>query len=268
LDYESRTSRDRESAREQREREQARRERRSHNRSLLAFGAGIVAFVAGILLPIAGVPLDAQDEDTGQTLATATFPTDAVPFSFVNADIQFDDVLLTDCVRSATVTIPLVLKVDRFGIGGGAVKKEPVPNAAMAPTIALDTEFANLDQHRAFQNATSRKVELLCGGSTSSGTFGSALNFTAAATKTTAADAPVAGPEVLHQQVTLEVVNDGSGTPTRSRSRTAASSASTARCRSCARCSARSAASSTSSTSSPETPTSSRPTSSSASRTR
>lgn len=161
----------------------------------------------------ANLTIDAQDETTTERLATATFETDAAPFSFINADIEVDDVLLTDCVRSATVTIPLALKVDRFGIGGGAVKKEPVPNAPMAPTIALDMEFSNLDQHRAFQDATTRKVALLCAGSTVVSSFNSGLNFTAAATKTTDAGAAVAGPDVLSQQVTLEVVHDGRDTP-------------------------------------------------------
>jgi len=161
----------------------------------------------------ASVTLDARDEVTNQTLATATYATNAVPFNFTNATIEFDDVLLTDCVTSATVTIPLSLKVDRYGIGSGATKKEPVPNAPMAPTIALNMEFSNLNQHTAFNNSTARKVELLCGGSTSSGTYSSALNFTAASTKTTDAGAAVAGPDVLMQQVTLEVVSDGTNAP-------------------------------------------------------
>lgn len=161
----------------------------------------------------ANVTLDAQDEVTSQTLATATYPTGAVPFNFTNATIQFDGTLLTDVVTSATVTIPLPQKVDRFGIGGGAIKKEPVVNAAMAPTIALTMEFANLNQLTAFQNATTRKLQLLCTGSTTSGTFASGLNFTAYATRTTAASPVVAGPDVLNQQVQLEVVNNSTNPP-------------------------------------------------------
>ncbi|HYV17338.1 MAG TPA: phage tail tube protein [Conexibacter sp.] len=159
------------------------------------------------------VALDARDETTAQTLATATYATNAVPFNFTNASIEFDDVVLTDCVTSATITIPLPQKADRFGIGGGAVKKEPVVNAPLAATIALNLEFANLNQQTAFASNANRKLELNCTGSTTSGTYASALNFTAAATKTTDAGPVVAGPDVLMQQVLLEVVNTGSGTP-------------------------------------------------------
>jgi tail tube protein len=161
----------------------------------------------------ASVTVDAQDEVTSQSLATATYPTGAVPFNFTSATIQVDGVLLTDVVTSATVTVPLPQKVDRFAIGGGAIKKEPVANGPAAPTVALNMEFANLNQLTAFQNATTRKVQLLCAGATMSGTFTSALNFTANATRTTAANPVVAGPDVLNQQVLLEVVNNGTNPP-------------------------------------------------------
>lgn len=155
--------------------------------------------------------LDCQDETTAQTLAVATYPTTAKPFNFIAASIQVDGVLLTDIVTSATVTIPLVLKTDRFGLGSGATKQEPIPNGLMNPTIDLAMEFTSLTQHTAFKNATRRKIELDCAGSTTSGTYTSALNMVAASTVTVDATPLVAGPDVLSQTVKCEVVDLGTG---------------------------------------------------------
>lgn len=157
--------------------------------------------------------IDGQDETTSQTLATETLPAGAKAFSFQSASVEFDDVVLTDCVSAATVTIPLALKTDRMCLGNNGLKKEPIPNALMAPTIALTLEFTSLTQHTAFKNATRRKVELNCTGSTSSGTYSSALNFVANSTVATGQGPVVDGPDVLTQDITLEVLNNGTATP-------------------------------------------------------
>lgn len=157
--------------------------------------------------------VDGQDEVTNQSLGSATYAAAAKPLNFINADIEFDDVVLTDCVRSATVAITLPMDTERFCIGSGAVKKEPILNGPVAVEITLDMEFTSLTQHTAFTAATRRKIELLCSGSNTSGTYGSALNFTAASTVTTDATPVVEGPDILTQSVTLEVLDDGSTTP-------------------------------------------------------
>lgn len=157
--------------------------------------------------------IDGQDEDTRQVLGTATYAADAKPFNFIAAEVEFDDVLVADCVQQAVVTIPLALATDRFCIGAGALKKEPIPNALIAPTMALTMEFTSLAQQDAFVRSTRRKVELLCSGSNTSGTYGSALNFTAPSTVTTGEGPVVQGPDILTQEITMEIVDDGSGSP-------------------------------------------------------
>lgn len=157
--------------------------------------------------------VDGQTETTSESLESATYAADAKPFTFQDATIEFDDSVLTDCVRSATVEISLPMDTERFCIGSGATKKEPLLNGPVAVTLTLDMEFTSLTQHTAFINSTRRKVELLCGGQTESGTYASALNFTAASTVATGEGPVVEGPDILTQQVTLEVLDDGSTTP-------------------------------------------------------
>lgn len=161
----------------------------------------------------AEVSIDGMDETTSESLGAATYATSSVPFNFLNADIEFDDVVLTDCVRSATVTVTLPMDTERFCIGNGATKKEPILNGPISVEIGLEAEFASLTQHTAFTAATRRKIELLCTGTTTSGTYASALNFTAASTVTTGEGPVVEGPDVLTQNLTLEVLDNGSDTP-------------------------------------------------------
>lgn len=157
--------------------------------------------------------IDGIDDTTAQALGAATYPTAAKTFTFQSASIEFDDVVITDCVRSAQVEITVPMATDRYCIGAGAIKKEQILNDQIAATITLDMEFSSLTQYAAFTASTRRKVELNCTGQNTSGTYTSALNFTAASTATTAASVEVDGPDVLTQTVTLEVLDNGSATP-------------------------------------------------------
>jgi hypothetical protein len=157
--------------------------------------------------------IDAMDETTAQTLGTATYATGAKTFTFQNATIEFDDVVLTDCVKYASVSVTLPMNTDRYCIGAGTTKKEQILNDQIGAEITLEMEFSSLTQQTAFANSTRRKVELNCVGNTLSGTYSSGLNFTAAATVTTGEGPVVEGPDVLTQTVTLEVVDNGSATP-------------------------------------------------------
>lgn len=157
--------------------------------------------------------IDAQDEDVAQTLGTATYPAAAKVFNFINASGEFDDVLIADCITEATITIPIPMKTDRFCIGGGALKKEPVVNAEMQPTAELAMEFSSMTNYTAFRAARLRKFELNCAGSTTSGTYKSALNFALASTDTIRGNPTISGPDILTQNLTLKVLNDSTNAP-------------------------------------------------------
>lgn len=157
--------------------------------------------------------IDGRDEDVAQSLASATYATASVPFNFLGASLEFDDVVLTDRVRSATIQITLPLDTERYCIGSTALKGEPILNGPISVEITLEAEFTSMTQHTAFTAATRRKVELNCLGTTTSGTYTSALNFTAPATVLTSAGPVVEGPDVLTQSLVLEVVDDNTNTP-------------------------------------------------------
>lgn len=154
--------------------------------------------------------IDGADETTAQTLATATYVTDSTPFNFIGGSIEFDDVVLLDCVQSATITIANPMATDRFCIGAGAIKKAQIQNGLTSVTAELQAEFSSLTQHTAFTAATRRKFELNClGTAIGAGTGVPFLNFTLPSTVTTSSAPVVSGPDIISESLTLEGLDDG-----------------------------------------------------------
>lgn len=156
---------------------------------------------------------DCRDEDTGQSLGVATYAAGAIPFAFQGGSIELDDVALTDCIRSATVEIEIPQETERFCISSSSVKKEPIQNGLVGISMTFEAEFASLVQHAAFTAATRRKVELLNSTGDAGGGNPFQANFVAAQTVTTGAGPVVEGPDVLTQELTCEVVSNGTDAP-------------------------------------------------------
>lgn len=156
---------------------------------------------------------DGKDEDTGQSLGAATYAAASIPFSFQSGNIEIDDVVLTDCIQSATVTVAIPQATDRYCISSSQTKKEPIQNGLVEITMDLEAEFASLTQHTAFVNATRRKVELICSQGDAGGSNPFKFAFTAAKTITTGAGPVVEGPDILTQALSVEVVDDGATAP-------------------------------------------------------
>lgn len=150
-----------------------------------------------------------KSETTGTSLASATYSY-GKPFNFTQGSIELDDTVLTDCVRSASVTVTLPMATDRYCIGGGAYRKEPVVNDLVSVDVALECEFTSLTQQTAFVNATRRKLELnFTDTAAIEGSLYPYLFFTVASTVATGAGPTVQGPDVLTQSLTLKGLDDG-----------------------------------------------------------
>ena len=150
-----------------------------------------------------------KDEETATGLATATYAY-GKPFNFTQGSVEFDDVVLTDCVRSATITVSIPLESNRFCIGNGALIKEPILNGMIDVTAQLEMEFSSLTQHTAFTAATRRKVELNFTDTTAiEGALFPYVYFSIASTVTTESSPVVQGPDVLSQGITLKGLDDG-----------------------------------------------------------
>jgi Phage tail tube protein len=157
--------------------------------------------------------LDGKDEDTATATATATYPSGAVPFNFTSGAANIDDVLLPDIVSSGSITIAIPQAVDRFGLGSGGTKAEPLQNGLVAITAQLDLEFTSLAQQTAFRNATRRKLQLVFTGPNIESGFNHSLTFTMPQTVTVDNSPNVGGPDILNQTPSFEATDDGTNPP-------------------------------------------------------
>lgn len=157
----------------------------------------------------ASFSVDSQDVVTSQSLATATYNANVEPFDFTQASIEFDDVAYTECVQSLSITVSNPHKTDRYCIGGGALKKEPVQNDLTMVTVSLEMEFASLTQWTAFTSDTRRKLEVIFTGDAIESGTNYGLTFTMPETVTRTANAPVQGPDMLTQTIELQAVDNG-----------------------------------------------------------
>lgn len=83
-------------------------------------------------------------------LAVASYPTDMVPLSFLDASIDLDGSEV--CARNVSITIERALATDRRCLGNS--RKEPIGNGKLRVNGALDLEFENLDQYEAWRAGT------------------------------------------------------------------------------------------------------------------
>lgn len=153
--------------------------------------------------------IDAQDLVTSEALATATYTAGAETFGFDQCAIQFDDVVYTDCVQSFTIALPIPSRDDRFCIGGGALKKQPIQNGLLVPTITLEMEFESNTQYDAFLADTRRKLEIIFTGEEIVTGQDYSYGHTFMETVTKAAGPKVEGEDVIMQTVQFEAVDDG-----------------------------------------------------------
>ena len=151
-----------------------------------------------------------KSETTGTSLASASYSY-GKPFNFTQGSIELDDAVLTDCVRSASITVTLPMATDRYCIGGGSTRKEPIVNDLISVDVQLECEFTSLTQHTAFVAATRRKVELNFTDTVAiEGSLYPYCYFTVASTVATGSGPTVQGPDVITQTINLKGLDDGS----------------------------------------------------------
>lgn len=90
-------------------------------------------------------------EDTGEDLATASYPSGLVPFSFIDGSLTIagDDVP----VKNVQLTGDLGLQVDRQRLSSG-VSKEPIESAIRQYGGTMMADFSGLDLYNRFINQT------------------------------------------------------------------------------------------------------------------
>jgi hypothetical protein len=122
---------------------------------------------------------------------------------------------MTTLVTGFTLTGTNPQNVGRFGLGGNGLKSEPVSNALRGYGLALQGEYTNqAELYTPFAAGTTVPAQLtFTGGAIGVSGSNYTVDIVIPATKVKQASPNVAGPDVLQQQATLDIYDDGVNAP-------------------------------------------------------
>lgn len=152
--------------------------------------------------------LMAQDVDMSKELKEATYAAVIESFDFTQPTVKIGgEAIDADLlIHSFSLSIPIPLKSQRYGLGHGATQLEPHGfNDSMLPTWELAAEFSNLDLYNFYIADEPKAIEISFVGKTIVGAHKDTITFLAPAGKFTGSDPEVGGPDVLDQTASLEV---------------------------------------------------------------
>jgi hypothetical protein len=161
---------------------------------------------------MAAISINARDEVTAEALAAASYPSGLASLDFVGGEVKVaEDVL--GIVSAASLTVPLPMKVDRYGLNKSALAAEPLPNDYQRSTGNMAMEFLGLTQLNHFYNCDTVKVILNFEGAVIAGANKEKLKLTMPASHFIGASPQVGGPDVLTVQYPFEAFDNGTEAP-------------------------------------------------------
>ena len=165
---------------------------------------------------VADIGIDAEDEDTSTSLATASYPSDFRCFSFVGASVTFGGASIE--LKNFSVSCDNALDTDRRYLRASALKKEPVENGMRQIEWSATADFSDLTQYNRFNSATragalAAIVATFDGPVVHGGSLLPRLEITIPAARFDAVDQNVSGPEALMQDISGVGLDNGSAAP-------------------------------------------------------
>lgn len=162
----------------------------------------------------ASFDLDVRDRQTNQTLATATYPSGLESFHFAQAAVTFNGSSITDTFESFTLSGSLPRNTDRYRLGSGQTKLRPILNDYTAAQVTLGGVFKDLTNLGLYDSGAIVPVVVTFTSTVAiSGSYYPQIRFTMPACQVRGEDPTVGGPDVLGQDVTLEVLDNGTDAP-------------------------------------------------------
>lgn len=155
------------------------------------------------------IDLTARDEVLTEALATPSYATGIESRDFTEGDVLVDDVSATALIQSVNIGIPIPMKDDRFGLGRGALRARPIVNDKIVPTLSLGAEFTNDDLLDLWTGDEPHKLTVEFVGPIIASTYAELIRFTFYSCKLTGSTPNVGGPDVLTQEVPIEVFSNG-----------------------------------------------------------
>lgn len=157
---------------------------------------------------------DFENEETAQTLASATYASGDRIFTFDMADLEIGGSGL-NLVKSFRLTLAHPMATDRRGLGN--TKLEPLANAEWVGTLGLDFEFESLTRHGAWKAATEATNFIATFDSGVAVPDGDGGNFMIVITcpliVPISGGPTVGGPGVVMEPYQYKILNDGTNPP-------------------------------------------------------
>ncbi len=161
---------------------------------------------------------DGQDEQTNQTLATASYPTALEGFHFQQCSVAINSVVqdLTtgSLVREWSTEWGFPRATERYGLRSTAVKAKPILNAYTPFSGSLTFEYTDQTQYGLYTAGT--KVPLIVdftSASLAGAGFPFRLKFTFAQVQFTGTTPVVSGPDILTYSAPYEILDNGTDAP-------------------------------------------------------
>ena len=144
---------------------------------------------------------DAREEETSTALATATY-TDPVPFTYAEGTVQVDDVTMAAVRSVSSLRIQNNFNRQRFFLGSGGLKSEPINTPFDTLGGRLDVEFQDpADFYDLFVGDTAAKLELYYVGGIIEDAYTYELHFTLNNVRFEGETPKVTGPELVYQNI-------------------------------------------------------------------
>lgn len=103
------------------------------------------------------VDVDGQDEDTGQTLGVASYPSSSELLQFGGGSVSIGGTQVAT-VHDISVKTAIALNAARYGIRSSTLKKEPIPNGLVAISGTITAEFEDLTAYDRYVNGTTAAI--------------------------------------------------------------------------------------------------------------
>src|SRR5438067_10625504 len=120
--------------------------------------------------------IDAQNENTAQTLATASYPSAFELFHYGQCVVNVAAAGFN--TRKFSLKGNQNYKTDRYFVKGSTLKAQPIPQDQYAFTGVLEGEFESLTAYNRFVNKTLVQIDVTWTGSLIETTFNHKLTFT------------------------------------------------------------------------------------------
>jgi hypothetical protein len=156
--------------------------------------------------------LDSKDEVTTESLASATYSTTAVPFTFNNCTAKIGGSEVAN-IQSITYNISVPMNTGRYNLGSAGTKLEPIINDLVSVTAEATLEFAGLTDHERFKKEEVVNLEAIALGAVIDAKATNTAKLITPAAKQVSSGPTVNGPDIITQSVSFECLANGTEAP-------------------------------------------------------